>query len=455
MRTGGLMSRPSCARRTAQAAQVQLGRAVPLQSHSFPKISPPARQTRDRTVSRASGEPGLSTTPKVAPSSGSSAAQSVKAFYGAINARDIETAVSLIAPDVVYEDMVYPEAKRGGDAVSAMFREQVDAMPDDLVFVIDEITGDQGDSCGLTWHVELKGGIPFPFGRGCSFYRVDPQGRIVYGRDIVEPTSKPGASTLWLLRALTPIVRAIGPAAAKPGAAAPLPLWGVYAAYWWFVMLSPAAPGNPVFATSPETLETVFHESLNFGFVNPFLHVLGITLVPDIPAHPTSEALFNFAAAWGAMLLPVMLADKRCPKAVNKVGLWTGTMFLTNLFFTPYMAQRLAPKEDDEGETEPPSGALVRGMGAFGAVLGAVSVAWFFFGRPDMGFGGPAERIAHWLNVVTTDRVEYAFVADLTLYSIYQFFLMKGAPLALRCVPFAGMAAWLLQGMPTEEAREA
>lgn len=117
----------------------------------------------------------------------------------------------------------------------------------------------------MTWHVQLRGTgpgsqpIPFPFGRGCSFYQVNEKGQIVYGRDIVEPSSKPGSAALQLLSAVTPLVRAIGPQAADPLAARPLPMWLAYAGYWWFVMASPHAPGDPVYATSPETIETVYH----------------------------------------------------------------------------------------------------------------------------------------------------------------------------------------------------
>lgn len=66
--------------------------------------------------------------------------------------------------------------------------------------------------------------------------------------------------------------------------------------------------------------------------------------------HPTEEALFNLANAWSMMLLPLMLADTKAPRAVNKWGLWVGTMFLTNVFFLPYMALRLGPGPKSEAD---------------------------------------------------------------------------------------------------------
>lgn len=46
-----------------------------------------------------------------------------------------------------------------------------------------------------TWcfirHVQV-GEYTIPFSRGCSFYRVNPQGEILFARDNVESTLKPG-----------------------------------------------------------------------------------------------------------------------------------------------------------------------------------------------------------------------------------------------------------------------
>lgn len=54
-------------------------------------------------------------------------------------------------------------------------------------------------------HVELEGGIEFPFSRGVSFYEINEQGKIVFARDIVEPAMKPGGAALkvgcvWVFR---------------------------------------------------------------------------------------------------------------------------------------------------------------------------------------------------------------------------------------------------------------
>jgi len=44
-------------------------------------------------------------------------------------------------------------------------------------------------------HVEVSG-ITTPFSRGCSFIRLDEEGKIVFARDVVEPAIKPGHSAM-------------------------------------------------------------------------------------------------------------------------------------------------------------------------------------------------------------------------------------------------------------------
>ena len=61
----------------------------------------------------------------------------------------------------------------GKAAVEGLFMESCRSVPADLQFVIDDIAGDDW-AVGVTWHVELNG-MPFPNGRGVSFYRISPQ----------------------------------------------------------------------------------------------------------------------------------------------------------------------------------------------------------------------------------------------------------------------------------------
>ena len=51
--------------------------------------------------------------------------------------------------------------------------------PDDLQFVIEDITAGDHSAAGVAWHVECGDGVFFPFSRGCSFVRLNGEGKIV------------------------------------------------------------------------------------------------------------------------------------------------------------------------------------------------------------------------------------------------------------------------------------
>ncbi|KAI5431760.1 hypothetical protein KIW84_035797 [Lathyrus oleraceus] len=75
----------------------------------------------------------------------------------------------------------------------------------DLQFIIDDLSMEDASSVGVIWHLEWKG-KPFPFSKGCSFYRlevINGKRQITYGRDSVEPAIKPGDATLTLIKSVT------------------------------------------------------------------------------------------------------------------------------------------------------------------------------------------------------------------------------------------------------------
>uniref|UniRef100_A0A0E0IH38 SnoaL-like domain-containing protein n=1 Tax=Oryza nivara TaxID=4536 RepID=A0A0E0IH38_ORYNI len=137
-----------------------------------------------------------------------SAADVVRAFYDGVNRRDLAAVEPLIAEGCVYEDLVFPNAFVGRAEILGFFAGFMGSVSSDLRFVIDDISaGDDSRAVGVTWHLDWKG-RPFPFSRGCSFYRLQldekqQQLQIVYGRDCVEPAVKPGESALLIIRAVT------------------------------------------------------------------------------------------------------------------------------------------------------------------------------------------------------------------------------------------------------------
>ncbi|MFS7954090.1 putative NTF2-like domain superfamily, SnoaL-like domain-containing protein [Helianthus anomalus] len=136
----------------------------------------------------------------------SSASDVVRKFYDGINSRNLSTVVDLIAHDCVYEDLVFPQPFVGRKAILEFFEKFIYTISQDLQFAIDDISGEDTSAVGVTWHLEWRG-KPFPFSKGCSFYRLkveeDGRRKIIYGRDIVEPAAKPGDFALVAIRSVT------------------------------------------------------------------------------------------------------------------------------------------------------------------------------------------------------------------------------------------------------------
>jgi hypothetical protein len=178
-----------------------------------------------------------------------------------------------------------------------------------------------------------------------------------------------------------------------------------------------------------------------------------------------SEAVFNFVNAWSLMFWPVMLADPQGHKVKNRLPIWVGTQFLTNVFFPLYLAQRLAPEpaagspeqQRQEAARKAEPARLPSYSPVFGAVAGAVglvSIWWALFCRPEAG--DLAARWEYLVTLLSTSRVDWAFAVDATLYGVWQAWLLgaAGAAPAYRFVPFFGLAAWLLAGPAGQEAAE-
>ncbi|KAF7013314.1 hypothetical protein CFC21_027402 [Triticum aestivum] len=188
-----------------QPPQLRVGIGAAPAAHRPPSPSIRARgggRRRTRSVSVAAAAAEGRAAVKGA------AAEVVREFYEGVNRRDLAAVAPLIAEGCVYEDLVFPRPMVGRDRVVGFFGEFMGSVSPDLRFVIDDISGEDPSAVGVTWHLEWKG-RPFPFSRGCSFYRCEPdpqrpqQIQIVYGRDCVEPATKPGELALVVIRGVT------------------------------------------------------------------------------------------------------------------------------------------------------------------------------------------------------------------------------------------------------------
>lgn len=387
------------------------------------------------------------------------AANRIQAIYTAINQRDIAQAISMIDEHCQYEDLNFSATFIGKAAVHRLFKESCQAVPADLQFVIDDMVGDDA-AVGVTWHVEING-MPFPNGRGVSFYRFSPEsGKLIFARDCVEPPLKPGKAAFTIIRWVTPLVRhwlayqnpSIQRSAAKltPEGKAfwlVVGLWAATAIYVGCLLLSPPGwlPGEPVWAIQPDTIQEILNESLNFFFILPLLNLVGIGW--QAPAvNPAAQGFFNFAEAWIFMFLPLMLMDKRSQHLPRRL-FWGCAMFLTNVFLMPYMALRLNHSPSEKQKTSV-KGTLSRLFGSLGLAVGNLAVFWFCLNRPELG--GVLSRFNYLGQQLVSSRVTLAFAVDMVLFWAFQVWLM-GAIIpvgerfrALRFIPFWGMGIWLL-----------
>ncbi|CAM8984074.1 unnamed protein product [Rhodiola kirilowii] len=274
-------------------------------------------------------------------------------------------------------------------------------------------------------------------------------------------------------------------------------LWFAEAVYILWLFLLPYAPGGPVWAISPATINDLLGLSLNFFFILPLLNadklvscsstssslyyhlvksliqllgsVVGIHLVEAPILHPMAEGLFNFVIGWTFMFAPLLYTDIKRDRYKGSLDvLWGFQMFLTNTFLIPYMAIRLNDADIADGTSKKRSqlgtvmtnGAPV--VGLIGCAICLISAVWAFYGRPDGNFGGIPERWEFLLTYLGSERLAYAFIWDICLYSIFQPWLI-GANLQnlqegntevvkyLRFVPVIGLVAYLLSLEPEDE----
>ncbi|KAL8166759.1 hypothetical protein V2J09_008258 [Rumex salicifolius] len=100
-----------------------------------------------------------------------SASEVVRQFYDGINRRDLPAVEGLIAENCVYEDLIFPRPFVGRKNIMAFFEKFIH-LSIDLQFAIDDISTEDSSAIGVKWHFEYKG-TPFPFSKGCSFYRLE------------------------------------------------------------------------------------------------------------------------------------------------------------------------------------------------------------------------------------------------------------------------------------------
>ncbi|XP_030491639.2 uncharacterized protein LOC115707740 [Cannabis sativa] len=240
-------------------------------------------------------------------------------------------------------------------------------------------------------------------------------------------------------------------------------LWVAEGVYILWLFLLPYAPGDPVWAISSDTVNSLLGLSLNFFFILPLMNSVGIHLLEAPVLHPMSEGLFNFVIGWTFMFAPLLFTDRKRDRYKGSLDvLWGFQMFLTNTFLIPYMAIRLNEAESDDTRNQNKlsqlGSVMTRGasvVGLTGGVVCLVSTLWALFGRMDGDFGGIAERWEFLISYLGSERLAYAFIWDIALYTIFQPWLIGenlqnvqqsklGIVNLLRFVPVVGLIAYLV-----------
>ncbi|CAJ1932315.1 unnamed protein product [Sphenostylis stenocarpa] len=244
-------------------------------------------------------------------------------------------------------------------------------------------------------------------------------------------------------------------------------LWVAEGVYILWLFLLPYAPGDPVWAISSDTWNSLVGLSLNFFFILPFMNFVGIHLIDAPVLHPMSEGLFNFVIGWTFMFAPLLYTDRKNDRYKGSLDvLYSLQLFLTNTFLIPYMAIRLndptdegAPRKHSQFVSTMTNVAPL--VGVIGGSVCLVSLLWAIFGRMDANFGGIADRWDYLVGYLGSERLAYAFIWDICLYIIFQPWLIgdnlqnvqenKAAVVKyLSYVPVIGLIAYLLFLEPKE-----
>lgn len=92
--------------------------------------------------------------------------------------------------------------------------------------------------------------------------------------------------------------------------------------------------------------------------------------------------------------------------------------------------------------------------GIAGAVVGLIPLLWAFIGRSEAGFGGLHERWQFFVGYVGSERLIYAFLWDIALYTFQPWHISdnlenvkiqsRETVRVLRFVPYLGLVAYVV-----------
>jgi len=139
----------------------------------------------------------------------------VSSYFECWNRRDMEAAIALFDENNLrYEDTLYPKVFTEKEQLKRHLLGIAAVLPGNFEFILDDLSVASPNEAGVShvgvqWHVGLSDGVELPFTRGCSFYKVSAEGKIIYGFDVPEPVAKTGDITIAILRLVSPLLKMI------------------------------------------------------------------------------------------------------------------------------------------------------------------------------------------------------------------------------------------------------
>ncbi len=231
----------------------------------------------------------------------------------------------------------------------------------------------------------------------------------------------------------------------------------------WFVgyvFISPWAPGPVPNFLDPAVLKQVGGLTANYFCVLP-------TLLPGWAPKfsPVMEGVFNLIVAYAALLSGFLVDGRTKDGAINLFAPFAAAgLALTNTAFLPYLVLRPLHRKEDPPVTQQDVPVVEQQLGeskpllAVYGLAGLYSIYWAFFGRPE--FGGLAERWASFTDLVSSDRLMFAFTVEAVLFWVFQGALVDddlrrrgrapGGVLSVvaKVVPFFGLFVYMMARPP-------
>ncbi|XP_072961409.1 uncharacterized protein [Typha angustifolia] len=122
-------------------------------------------------------------------------------LYSSLNDKDTKTLKKLIAHDCIIEDLTFFKPLEG-EALHKFFERLIDAIGENVRFVIDKMCEGKGSTVSVIWHLEWNGKF-IPFTKGCSFHTCSEESEALLIKEahvFTESPLKPASLALEMLK---------------------------------------------------------------------------------------------------------------------------------------------------------------------------------------------------------------------------------------------------------------